>query len=116
MHTVVETPPYLAAAKDAGLGEADRLEVVRAFAEVPDLGALMVGTGGYRKTRFGAGGKGKSGGVRVISFYAGEALPVFLITLFAKNEKDNLTKAERNALAKMAETLVSTYARKGKQR
>ena len=36
-------------------------------------------------------------------------MPVFLLTVFAKNEKDNLSKAERNALAKVAKTLRDSY-------
>lgn len=62
----------------------------------------MAGTGGYRKVRFARAGMGKRGGARVVYLYGGEDMPIFLVTVFAKSEKGNLSKAERNALAKMA--------------
>ena len=83
------------------------------------MGVLIKGTGGFRKIRVAAEGRGKSGSYRVVTFFSGPGIPVFLITVFAKNEADNLTPAERNALAKMAKTLVDTYAakaRKGQKR
>jgi hypothetical protein len=58
-------------------------------------------------------GQGKSGGFRVISFYHSEQLPVFLITVFAKSQQANLTRGERNELAKLASILVSNYRTAG---
>ena len=58
----------------------------------------MEGTGGARKVRFAGKGKGKSGGYRVITFFTGIDIPVFLLNLFAKNEKTNLTPRERTEL------------------
>ncbi|WP_436163447.1 type II toxin-antitoxin system RelE/ParE family toxin [Mesorhizobium sp. LjRoot246] len=54
--------------------------------------------------------KGKSGGVRTITFYTGNDLPVFLITVFGKSQKVNLTKAERNSLKKLTTAIVDEYA------
>ncbi len=51
VHSVVETPSYLRAAKEAGMTEAEMLAAVQLVAEVPDAGAVMVGTGGARKLR-----------------------------------------------------------------
>ncbi len=48
----------------------------------------------------GAENEGKSGGFRIVSYYPG-ADRVFLIDVFAKNEKANLSKAERNALKRL---------------
>lgn len=59
--------------------------------------------GGQQKVRE------KSGGVRVIYFYHNESIPVFLLTLFGKGEKANLSKAERNDLAKLTSLLVKNY-------
>jgi hypothetical protein len=70
----------------------------------------MEGTGGCRKLRFAIRGKGKSGGVRTITFYSGESLPVFLLTVFSKGQKANLTKAERNNLRKITNAIVNEYA------
>lgn len=71
----------------------------------------MPGTGGFRKLRFARAGMGKRGGARVIYLYGGEEFPIFLITVYAKADKGNLTKAEQNALAKMAESLFEDYRR-----
>jgi len=76
MYTVVETLAYLAHAA-----------VIDRVASDPECGVLIRGTGGIRKVRFAFGGRGKSGGARVIYFLAGEQLPIFLPTVFAKNEK-----------------------------
>jgi hypothetical protein len=62
-----------------------------------------------RKLRWGRGGQGKSGGVRVIYYFHSEAMPLYLLTLFAKNERANLSKAERNDLAGLVEILVQTW-------
>ena len=72
----------------------------------------MQGTGGARKLRWGAKGKGKRGGARVITYYGGPDLPVFLMAVFAKGERANLTKAERNELRQVLTSLAEEY-RKG---
>lgn len=69
----------------------------------------MEGTGGVRKLRWGRGGQGKSGGVRVIYYFHSEAMPLYLLTLFAKNERANLSKAERNNLAELVDILVQAW-------
>jgi hypothetical protein len=108
MQTVVETPTYLKAAQ-AFFSEADRDKIVRTVAAHPEAGELMPGTGGYRKLRFARPGMGKRGGARVIYLYGGENLPIFLITVYAKSEKGNLSKTEQNALAKMAKSFFADY-------
>ena len=75
----------------------------------PKAGDLMQGTGGVRKLRWGRGGRGKSGGVRVIYYVHSDAMPLYLLTLFAKNEQANLSKAERNELADMVNVLVDIW-------
>jgi hypothetical protein len=108
VQTVVETPMYLRAAK-AFYSEAEREEIVLTVAADPEAGDLMPGTGGYRKLRLARPGMGKRGGARVIYLYGGEDFPIFLITVYAKSEKGNLSKAEQNALAKMAKSFFSDY-------
>jgi hypothetical protein len=66
----------------------------------------MEGTGGIRKLRWAREGKGKSGVVRIIYFYHNNEMPLYLLTLYGKNEKDDLSASERNALAKLARILV----------
>ena len=73
--------------------------------EKPDAGKIIKGSGGLRKIRWAAKGRGKSGGFRVITYYPG-ADRVYLIDAFAKTDKANLTKAERNDLASLVGVLV----------
>lgn len=63
---------------------------------------------GFVKFIFRAGG-GKSGGYRTISVFGGTDMRIFLITVFAKNEKNNLTRAEQVAAVELAKALVATY-------
>ena len=62
-----------------------------------------------------AKGKGKSGGARAITFYSGRDLPVFLMTVFGKGEKANLTKTEQNELRDVLARIAAEY-RKGVRR
>lgn len=83
--TVVETRSFAAAAK----GRMTRREVealIELLAAEPESGALIRGTGGIRKVRFATGGMGKRGGLRVVYYFHNEAMPLFLLTVFAKNE------------------------------
>ena len=108
MQTVVETPTYLAAAGKL-FSEEECADIVLTVAADPECGEVMKGTGGFRKFRVARGGKGKSGGARVIYIQRDNTVPVFLIAVFPKNEKENLTKAERNALKKRADTIFENY-------
>jgi hypothetical protein len=109
VHVVVETAPFISAAKAAGLSGSGLDRLIEHLAKSPDVGKVIQGTGGARKVRFAGRGKGKSGGYRVITFYSGADFPVFLLTLFAKGERSDLTKAERNALARLTKALVDSY-------
>ena len=71
----------------------------------------MTGTGGFRKLRFALEGSGKSGGARVIYYYCDAGIPVFLVQIYAKNEKANLNGAEKIALTKVAEEIKRNYGR-----
>lgn len=111
MHTVVETPSYLRAAS-AIFSEAERADIVGMVAADPQCGEVMQGTGGFRKVRVGRDGIGKRGGARVVYILRDESFPIFLITAYSKNEKDNLTQAERNTLKKRADEVFSKYRSK----
>lgn len=105
MHAVIETSADLAAAKAAGLTESEMAAIVDLIAANPEAGEIMPGCGGARKLRVARQGGGKSGGYRVITYFAGASLPAFLLTVFSKNVKASLTKAERNVLATLTKRL-----------
>ena len=91
----------------------ERDAAVAAVAADPRAGDLMPGTGGCRKLRIAGRGRGKSGGYRVITYWAGSALPVFLLTVFGKGDRANLTRAECNTLATITGRLATAYRRGG---
>jgi hypothetical protein len=110
MHTVVETSVYL---REAGklMSEAEREEVVTMIARDPEAGDVIAGTGGFRKIRSALRGGGKSGGSRIIYYFCDETMPVFLMQTYAKNDKANLTAAEKNQLKKLSEEFKRRYRR-----
>jgi hypothetical protein len=98
LQTVVETAEFLARSSKLMTDE-QRSEIVEMLARDPECGEIMQGTGGVRKVRVPLAGRGKSGGARVIYYFHSDRLPVFVLTVFAKNEMANLTPAQRNATA-----------------
>ena len=101
----IETEGYLRDAKDAGMAEDERNSAVDLVSANPEAGDVMQGTGGVRKARLAGRGKGKSGGYRIVWYFGGGEIPVFLLTVFGKGEKANLTQGECNALRSMVTTL-----------
>ncbi len=100
MHTVIETPSFLADCRNAGLSDDEMSSIVAAISTDPTAGDLIPGTGGARKLRVAGRGKGKSGGYRTVSYFAGGDIPVLLLALISKGERADLSQAERNELRK----------------
>ncbi|SRR6266567_3446127 len=115
MHAVIETSAFLGDAGAAGMSEEERFAVVNFIAENPTAGVLMPGTGGARKIRFAGRGKGKSGGYRVVTYFAAPDIPVFMLAVINKGERSNLSKAEQNELRKELSAIAEDY-RAGLQR
>lgn len=109
MQTVVQTPTFIADAKAAGVTDDELSAIVAMIAADPEAGDVIVGTGGARKVRFGGKGKGKSGGYRVITYYAADDVPVFLLALVSKGQRADISQADRNALRVILATLADTY-------
>lgn len=76
---------------------AERDEFIDYIAANPFDGDVIEGTGGVRKIRWSRQGTGKRGGVRVIYYVYDEAVPLFLLTLYAKNESEDLSDEGRKA-------------------
>lgn len=108
MQTIVELSSYQKRAETL-LDKEERQAIIDYLASHPDAGDIMQGTGGIRKLRWKRKGSGKSGGVRVVYFYRNLKIPLFLLTVYAKGEQENLTRAERNNWKKMIELLASHY-------
>ena len=116
MQTVVETPSFLSDAKALGITETERTAIVTWIAANPEAGDVIKGTGGACKVCFAGKGKGKSGGYRVITCYSGPEMPVFLLNVFAKNEKTDVTPKERHTLRTLLSAVVKAYKTRGKTR
>jgi hypothetical protein len=111
MFTVALTPTFLNQAKRDGLSDKEIADIVDVLADNPEAGDLLAGTGGARKLRHAGRGKGKSGGYRTIHYFGGDDVPVFLLSVYGKGTADNLTKAERNELAKILPSMAEAYRR-----
>ena len=84
------------------------MALVEYLAANPRAGDLIPGTGGVRKLRWARGARGKSAGVRAIYYFHSDAMPLYLLTVFSKNERTDLTAGERNELAGLARMLKAT--------
>ncbi len=105
MLTVIEHDFFVKEAKKI-LTEEQRLELVDYISVNYDKGAVISGTGGLQKIRYAhQTGKGKSGASRVVYLVVDKKGCVHLLEIFEKNVKENLTKAEKNALKKLVEHL-----------
>lgn len=77
-----------------------QLELVRN----PESGRIIPGTGGLRKIRWAASGRGKRGGARVIYFWHPKSQQLLMLFVYSKNERSDLTAAQRRALRAIVET------------
>lgn len=114
MITVVELPEYIRRSENL-LNSTERKNLVTYLAAHPSAGVIMEGTGGIRKLRWKRDNIGKSGGVRAIYYFYNEKYPLFLLSIFGKSEKANLSKAERNELAKFVRELIKSYGNNHEQ-
>lgn len=111
MQTVVETPTFSRRA-DKLLSEDEHAALINFLAAHPTTGDEIVGTGGVRKVRFGAMGRGKSGGVRVIYYFYDQDMPIYALLIYAKSERADLTPDERKAVAAFAAAIKATRKRR----
>jgi hypothetical protein len=109
--SVVETPEFLAATRRL-MDDEERALLVDYLAQHPAAGDLIPGAGGVRKLRWALEGKGRRGGARVVYYFHNESVPLFALTAYAKNERADLSQADRNGFRRLTALLVETYARK----
>jgi len=103
MQTLRHTAAFDQAAK--AFSEIELDQVLDMIARNPECGDLIPGTGGVRKVRVAASGRGKRGGGRVIYFWFDEGNPIYLLFAYPKNQRDDLSAAQRNALKREIATL-----------
>ncbi len=83
-------------------------EFIGFIARNPEAGDLIEASGGARKVRWSRAGSGKRGGTRIVTYYYDETLPVYLLMLFAKNEKADLSADNKRELR---ETIAAIKAK-----
>jgi hypothetical protein len=106
LQTVVELESFLKRAK-AIMSDDERMGIVVYLAANPEAGVAL--GGGLRKVRIAREGGGKSGGYRTIYVFGGRHMPIFLLSVFAKNEKDNLSNAELAVAVETSKRLIAAY-------
>ena len=107
MQTVAETPTFSRQA-DKLFSDEEKSELISFLAKNPLAGDVVPGTGGVRKLRFGASGRGTRGGARIIYYYLDERLPLYALLAYAKPDRIDLTPVQRRAVASVAAALKAT--------
>ena len=101
---IVPTHVYLRQARDLLLPD-EQLTVNAELAARPQAHPVIPGTHGARKARFATKGRGKSGGVRVIYFYMASSHDVYLLSIYDKRKKSNLSAHEQKVIAGIIEAI-----------
>ena len=99
--TILQLPKFKAEAME--LIGPDGIEALAVYLiDHPDAGDVITGSGGARKLRWAAKGKGKRGGARIIYLYVVVAARIYLIRCYAKNVKVDLSADEKKELRQVA--------------
>jgi hypothetical protein len=109
---VVETATFLASAARLRVSEEERTALIIYLATNPEVGPVVPETGGLRKLRWAIPGRGKSGGARVIYYYHNESIPLYALDIYAKNQKTNLSAAEKKAARKTIAAIRAEHSRR----
>jgi hypothetical protein len=75
-------------------------------------GDVIPGTGGLRKVRIGRGGSGKRGGARIVYYFHDPSMPIYLLALYAKNEKGDLSGREKKEFAEFVKEIARQWRRR----
>lgn len=111
MQTVAETPIFTRQAEKL-FDEEGKRALIDYLAENPLAGDEIPGTGGVRKLRFAASGRGKRGGARVIYYYLDDTMPLYALLAYAKNMQDDMTPDERRLVSALASALKTAWKEK----
>jgi hypothetical protein len=105
--SIVELPSFARATEEV-LSEDEFEDLKFYLAKNPEAGVVIPGTGGVRKLRWTAQGKGKRGGGRVIYYFHNFKLPLYLMAFFTKGAKSDLTPKEKKELTRIVEGIVAS--------
>jgi len=114
LQTVAETTIFAKRA-EAILSPEEKDELIYTLADDPLAGVEIPDTGGVRKLRWAARGKGSKGGVRVIYFFHNEHSPLYALYIFGKGEKEDLTPEEKRAMKQLAAKLKTAAKEKSRR-
>lgn len=106
--TIVETHSFYKQSRKV-LAESEIEELKNFLALNPQAGDIIPGLRGIRKVRWQANQKGKSGGARIIYFFHNLDIPVFLLDIYAKSEKGDITSQEKKIMNAMVDELIESY-------
>jgi len=109
----VRLPEFEKQCKHIDLNEDDVSEIENALLDNPKIGDVIPGTGGIRKVRVSLPNRGKSSGARMIYVDFTRYEKIYLLTVYAKAETVDLTKAEKNELKALVGILESELRKKG---
>ncbi len=73
----------------------------------PETGDIIKGSGGFRKLRWSGSGRGKRGGIRVMYYYITEDEQIYMLYVYPKSKKDDLTSVQLKQLKQLVEEQLS---------
>jgi mRNA-degrading endonuclease RelE of RelBE toxin-antitoxin system len=106
--TIVETHSFQKESQKI-LGEREVDKLKNFLSLNPQSGDIIPGLRGIRKIRWQVNQKGKTGGARIIYFFYNTNLPIFLLDIYTKSEKSDLSSKEKKMLDNMVDELIDSY-------
>ncbi|MGB7991412.1 MAG: type II toxin-antitoxin system RelE/ParE family toxin [Candidatus Methylophosphatis roskildensis] len=100
----IETPTFTRLLMDL-LTDDEYSGLQNVLVEKPERGGIIKGGGGIRKLRFALPGRGKSGGVRVIYYWLKDYGQIYMLLIYSKSKKDDLTDRETTLLREFVKEL-----------
>lgn len=107
----IELPEFIERWNELGLMEDDLVELEVYLCKNPEAGNIIKGTGGLRKVRWSLQNKGKSGGIRVLYVDFASYEKMYMITVYPKSEKDNISNEDKTQIRKLINILYSEIGR-----
>jgi len=109
--TIAETSLFVRQAASVWT-DAERHAIIDFIAANLEEGDVIPDTGGVRKVRWSRQGSGKRGGVRIVYFYHDTAMPLYLIMIYSKAQKENLTQDEKRRVQALVTALKQAHGRR----